>query len=137
MLPVAFVAAGSFVFIGMSDCCSWTNYVLVRTVAGVDPSDVIDAVVSAFPGLAPKSSWGETSLFYNPDGVLPHGVYFATLKEQDGATTRLPALTGPVCSGSPLACQQVGTKHFSVHVPLGPQRGVAWPPGMTSLRSTS
>lgn len=95
MLPVAFVAAGSFVFFGMSDCCSWTNYVLVRTVAGVDPSDVIDAVVSAFPGLAPTSSWGETSLFYNPDGVLPHGVYFATLKEQDGANDKASSLDRP------------------------------------------
>ena len=67
----------------------------MRTVAGVEPSDVIDSIVSAFPGLAPKSSWGETSLFYNPDGVLANGVYFATVKEQDGANDKASHLDRP------------------------------------------
>jgi hypothetical protein len=83
------------VFLGWASDCSWTNYVPVRTVVGVESSDVIDAVVSAFPGLAPKNSWGETSLFYNPDGVLPHGVYFATVKEQDGDNDKASGLDRP------------------------------------------
>ncbi|WLP93817.1 DUF6194 family protein [Psychrobacter sp. M13] len=37
-----------------------------------------------FGGVKPKTSWGETSLFYNPDNILPNGVYFCTIKEQDG-----------------------------------------------------
>ena len=32
----------------------------------------------------PKSSWGEASLFYNPELKLPNGVYFCTIKEKDG-----------------------------------------------------
>ena len=67
----------------------------MRTVAEVEPFEVIEAVVSAFPGLEPKRSWGETSLFYNPAGVLPHGVYFATLKEQDGDNDTASGLDRP------------------------------------------
>lgn len=67
----------------------------LRTVAEVEPSDVIEAIITAFPGLAPKRSWGETSLFYNPDGILPNGVYFATVKEHDGANDKASHLDRP------------------------------------------
>jgi Family of unknown function (DUF6194) len=39
-------------------------------------------------GVLPKSSWGETSLFYNPGQALPNGVYFCTIKSQDGENDR-------------------------------------------------
>lgn len=45
---------------------------------------IIEHVVSSFDGVIPKSSWGETSLFYNPGKVLPNGVYFCTIKEKNG-----------------------------------------------------
>ena len=48
------------------------------------PEDVVRGMVSKFDGVIPKSSWGETSLFYNPGRVLPNGVYFCTIKEKDG-----------------------------------------------------
>jgi hypothetical protein len=86
---------GAWCFLGWASDCSWTKYVPVRTVDGVEPADVIDAVVSAFPGLAPKRSWGETSLFYNPDGSLPHGVYFSTVKQQDGVNDKASSLDRP------------------------------------------
>lgn len=41
-------------------------------------------LLSTFQGLKPKSSWGETSYFYNPDGSSPHGTYFFTIKEKNG-----------------------------------------------------
>lgn len=47
-------------------------------------ADVIERIVSDFEGVVPKSSWGETSMFYNPGKLLPNGVYFCTLKEQNG-----------------------------------------------------
>jgi hypothetical protein len=59
------------------------------------PDDVLAALEARFAGLAPKATWGETSLFYNPDGVLPNGVYFCTIKEHDGANDRASQLDRP------------------------------------------
>lgn len=50
----------------------------------VQVEDIIQIIENDFEGVIPKSSWGETSLFYNPGRVLPNGVYFCTLKENDG-----------------------------------------------------
>lgn len=46
--------------------------------------DIVEKIVNDFEGIIPKSSWGETSLFYNPGNRLPNGVYFCTLKEKNG-----------------------------------------------------
>ena len=48
------------------------------------PADIIEKIASSFEGVIPKSSWGETSLFYNPGKLLPNGVYFCTIKEKNG-----------------------------------------------------
>ena len=48
------------------------------------PELVVSKICSEFSGVVPKSSWGETSLFYNPEQMLPNGVYFCTIKEKDG-----------------------------------------------------
>ncbi len=50
----------------------------------MQPNDIVDKITTEFKGVIPKSSWGETSLFYNPGKVLPNGVYFCTIKEQNG-----------------------------------------------------
>ncbi len=49
------------------------------------PEEVVAAIQARYPGVVPKASWGETSLFVNPGGQLPSGVYFCTLKDHDGA----------------------------------------------------
>lgn len=51
----------------------------------MSPEAVISRICAEFSGVVPKSSWGETSLFYNPEKTLPNGVYFCTIKEKDGA----------------------------------------------------
>lgn len=48
-----------------------------------------------FTGLQPKASWGERSYFYNADGSAPHGAYFLTIKEKDGANDAASALDRP------------------------------------------
>ncbi len=48
------------------------------------PALIVSRVTSNLEGVHPKSSWGETSLFYNPGKMLPNGVYFCTIKENDG-----------------------------------------------------
>ncbi|MGH1412924.1 MAG: DUF6194 family protein [Pelagimonas sp.] len=49
------------------------------------PATILNDLVSSFDGTVAVQAWGETSLFYNPCRVLPRGVYFATIKEKDGA----------------------------------------------------
>ncbi len=48
------------------------------------PADIAHDICARFAGVVPKASWGETALFYNPGQRLAHGVYFCTLKQQDG-----------------------------------------------------
>ena len=48
------------------------------------PNYIIEKIVSSFAGVTPKTTWGETSLFYNPGNQLPNGVYFCTIKEKNG-----------------------------------------------------
>ncbi|QOP45659.1 DUF6194 family protein [Sulfurimonas paralvinellae] len=48
------------------------------------PKDIKEYIIENFEGVIPKSSWGETSFFYNPNKALPNGVYFCTIKEKDG-----------------------------------------------------
>lgn len=56
------------------------------------PDEVTGALVAAYPGLVPKETWGETSLFYNPGRALASGAYFATIKGHDGENDRASAL---------------------------------------------
>lgn len=54
--------------------------------------DIVEKIENGFEGVVPKSSWGETSLFYNPDRLLPNGVYFCTLKEKNGENDKASKL---------------------------------------------
>ncbi len=54
--------------------------------------DIIKTIENDFEGVIPKSSWGETSLFYNPGRKLPNGVYFCTLKENNGENDKASEL---------------------------------------------
>ena len=47
-------------------------------------SRIVERICQELKGVKPKSSWGETSLFYNPENLLPNGVYFCTIKEKNG-----------------------------------------------------
>jgi len=48
------------------------------------PSEIEKYIRQNLEGVIPKASWGETSFFYNPGNLLPNGVYFCTIKEQNG-----------------------------------------------------
>ena len=61
----------------------------------MDADDVISALTANFAGLTSKVSWGETTLFYNPGGALPSGVYFCTVKDHDGANDKASQLDRP------------------------------------------
>lgn len=51
-------------------------------------NNLIEIITEKFAGVIPKSTWGETSLFYNPGLKLPNGIYFCTFKEKDGANDK-------------------------------------------------
>lgn len=45
---------------------------------------LIDILKDKYQGLIQLDTWGETSLFYNPEGLLKRGAYCFTFKEKDG-----------------------------------------------------
>ena len=54
----------------------------------MDMYEISEKLKAQFSGLIVVNAWGEKSFFYNPDGLLKHGVYFCTLKEKDGANDK-------------------------------------------------
>lgn len=50
--------------------------------------DIIEYMLSNYEGVKLDKNWGERGLFYNPEGLLPKGVYIMTFKEADGDNDR-------------------------------------------------
>ena len=46
--------------------------------------EIVDDLLNRFDHLVVKKTWGETSLFFNPNGASAHGSYFVTMKDSDG-----------------------------------------------------
>jgi Family of unknown function (DUF6194) len=59
----------------------------------MNEEDVSQYIQATFSGVKPTAAWGETSFFYNPGNALPRGVYFATLKNKDGANDQASNLS--------------------------------------------
>jgi hypothetical protein len=56
------------------------------------PEDIVKSLLKKFEHLHAKKTWGETSLFFNPDKKSPNGSYFLTLKESDGENDKASEL---------------------------------------------
>jgi hypothetical protein len=56
----------------------------MNTGGKVQKQEISRYILRQYRGLFAVDAWGEESYFYNPDGQLPRGVYFATLKNKDG-----------------------------------------------------
>jgi hypothetical protein len=54
--------------------------------------DVKNYIFEKYSGLIELVKYSETTLFYNPDKILKHGVYFCTFKEKDGPNDKLSNL---------------------------------------------
>lgn len=52
------------------------------------PDTLIQHLLDRFEGTRLIEAWGERSIFYNPGCKLTRGVYFATVKEKDGANDK-------------------------------------------------
>ena len=59
----------------------------------MNSDEIVRRIISNFDCVVVKSNWGETSFFYNPGQLFPHGVYFCTIKEKDGANDQSSNLT--------------------------------------------
>jgi hypothetical protein len=46
--------------------------------------DIIKDLQNSFNHLVTKNTWGETSIFYNPNKTSDNGSYFLTIKESNG-----------------------------------------------------
>ncbi len=56
------------------------------------PEDIVQSLMMKFEHLRAKKTWGETSLFFNPEKKSPNGAYFLTLKENDGENDKASEL---------------------------------------------
>lgn len=87
------------------------------------PEDIIKILTTELDGVVPKSSWGETSLFYNPGNLLPNGVYFCTIKENDGDNDKSSNLNRDSVFRVSIGVGSVNyEKHFGVR-PKRPEKG--------------
>lgn len=59
------------------------------------PVDIIENIQNSFNHIYVKEAYSEHSLFYNPNRVLPNGMYFATIKEQNGPNDKASNLDRP------------------------------------------
>ena len=59
---------------------------------GITSQAIIETLLQRYPGTVHREKWGESSIFYNPGGLLPHGVYFCTIKHKDGPNDRASLL---------------------------------------------
>ncbi len=49
-------------------------------------------ILDKYQGVIVADAYRERSFFYNPDGSLPKGIYFATIKESDGPNDKVSNL---------------------------------------------
>lgn len=54
--------------------------------------DILAALRRGYDGIEIVQTYGETTAFYNPGHRLPRGVYFATIKENDGPNDKASQL---------------------------------------------
>ncbi len=49
-------------------------------------------ILNSYKGLVVLNAYAELSFFYNPIGAFPKGIYFVTIKENDGPNDKASAL---------------------------------------------
>ncbi len=57
-------------------------------MSSLEAKKITDIIQKRYTGIVCKKSYGETAFFYNPEGLLKNGVYFCTIKENDGPNVK-------------------------------------------------
>ena len=55
-----------------------------HAVATIEPEEILRDLLRLDPRLRQERYWGERSVFYNPGGIAPLGMIFASIKDHDG-----------------------------------------------------
>lgn len=87
------------------------------------PSQWESWILTHYSGIVVTDAYRERSFFYNPDGSLPKGVYFATIKESDGPRDKASRLDR---EGVYRLSTGIGKKHYQTlfgPVPPRPAKG--------------
>lgn len=50
----------------------------------IDEQKLSSFILKRYDGLICKEAYKEKTFFYNPDSLLKNGIYFCTIKTQDG-----------------------------------------------------
>jgi len=91
----------------------------------LDANAILTELTQRYADVVRKEKWGESSLFYNPGGLLPHGVYFCTIKHHDGPNDKASQLDRPgVYRLSIGAGRQAYEQRFGTPPPRPAQGGV-------------
>lgn len=87
------------------------------------PHFISEYLLKTFEGLSIVDAWGETSFFYNPDGLAPRGTYFCTIKTQDGANDKASALDRDQIFRLNFGISKGTFSNLFKHVPKRPSKG--------------
>ena len=76
-----------------------------------------------YKDIAVIDSWGETSIFYNPNNALKRGVYVLTIKEKDGQNDRASNLDREGVYRVNVGVKKSSYEQMFGKVPKRPQKG--------------
>ncbi len=65
----------------------------VKSALPAEPGEILEDLLGLDRGLMRQVYYGERSVFYNPGGVAPLGVMFASIKDRDGPSDKAAHLS--------------------------------------------
>lgn len=63
--------------------------------SSISEQELCSLILKCYDGLICKDVYRETTFFYNPDGLLPSGIYVCTIKCEDGPNDKASDLNRP------------------------------------------
>ena len=80
-------------------------------------------ILDNYNGVIVKDAYRERSFFYNPDGTLPKGIYFATIKESDGPNDKASNLNRDGIYRLSIGVGKKQYQHLFGEIPKRPAKG--------------
>jgi hypothetical protein len=80
-------------------------------------------ILDNYQGVIVKDAYRERSFFYNPDGSLPKGIYFATIKESDGPNDKASNLNRDGIYRLSIGVGKKQYQHLFGEIPKRPAKG--------------